>query len=461
MSVLQYAEDAVTMNAEQMQIWDNAAFDNGESEDSMAAKASWWSQSIDSNSSSKENMNPAFDKSPVSLKPPSLATPFKIKPILHPKTLAVVNPLKAKQGILSSKISIPEEGGEVVEEGKDRDEKKIDLEIESIEKEIRRLSTRLDALRLEKAERQLKTVERKGRVVAAKFMERRQSVKFEEPPPFPSSVKPTIGRRGVSLGPAEIATKARLLSKQEMTPVSSTANRRKSCFWKLDEIDELKMTKERGKSQSVSPRSRKTATKPQPPKQAQSTVGSKRPVKKEDGVLTLIQPKTLFKEGEKSVPNKKPSKPGRIVASRYNQIATNQSTGSLTEARKRSLPESDKEDGNKRRASRGNGLNQKTESIKVKKKWEIPREVVMFKGEDDSVDNDSEESPSSISALISADDGWLPKIRTARPRSTAETPRDSGAAKRVADLVGTKSYFAMDEVHEEGGSVCVALRFEE
>ncbi|CAN1123915.1 hypothetical protein LINPERHAP2_LOCUS2103 [Linum perenne] len=416
MSVIQCQEEDAA--AAEMQIWNNAAFDNGESEDSMAAKgSSWWSQPIESNASSKENLNPASISS----------TPFKV-------------PLKSKQGILSSKNSI-------------RDEKMIDTEIEEIENEIRRLSSRLEALRIEKAEKHL--VERRVRIVPAKFMEQKQSVKIEDP----SSLKPKFSRRGVSLGPAEIASRARLLTRNQemmmtMTPVSSTSNRRKSCFWKLGEIDELKVTKERGKSLSVSPRSRKTATKPQPPKQAQTTVGSKRPVKKDDGVLSLIQPKTLFRDGEKSV--KKASKPGRIVASRYNQTATN---NQLTEARKRSLPESDKEDGNKRRASRGNGLNQKTESVvKPKKKWEIPDKVLLFKDECD----DSEEFQSSVSELVTTG-GGLRKIRTIRPCSTAATPRDSGAAKRVADLAGKKSFFAIDEddVPEAERSVCLALSFED
>ncbi|CAN0914840.1 hypothetical protein LINGRAHAP2_LOCUS28778 [Linum grandiflorum] len=415
MSVLRNQEEDA-----EIQIWNNAAFDD--SEDSMAAKgSSWWSQSIESNCSSKENLNPDSISS----------TPFK--------GVKTANPLKPKQGILSSKTSI-------------RDEKMIDMEIEEVESEIRRLSSRLEALRLEKVEKHL--AERRARIVPAKFMEQKQSVKFDEP----SGLKPRLGRRGVSLGPAEIASRARMMTTMN-TPVSSTSNRRKSCFWKLDEIDELKVTKERGKSHSVSPRSRKTATKPQPPpKHAQTTVGSKRPVKKDDGVLSLIQPKTLFRDGEKSV-----KKAGRIVASRYNQTATNQRQS--TEARKRSLPESDKEDGNKRRASRGNGLNQKTESaVKPKKKWEIPDKVLVFKGkaeEDEDDDAQSEEFQSSVSELITT--GGLRKIRTNRPCSTVATPRNSGAAKRVADLVGKKSYFAIDEdnVAEAESSVCLALSFED
>ncbi|CAN1158826.1 hypothetical protein LINPERPRIM_LOCUS12062 [Linum perenne] len=203
----------------------------------------------------------------------------------------------------------------------------------------------------------------------------------------------------------------------------------------------------------MSPPHRRPAAATPPPLPLLSTVGSKWPVKKDDGVLSLIQPKTLFRDGEKSA--KKASKPGRIVASRYNQTATN---NQLTEARKRSLPESDKEDRNKRRASRGNGLNQKTESVvKPKKKWEIPDKVLLFKDECD----DSEEFQSSVSELVTTG-GGLRKIRTIRPCSMAATPRDSGAAKRVADLAGKKSFFAIDEddVPEAERSVCLALGFD-
>ncbi|KAJ6433377.1 hypothetical protein OIU84_017133 [Salix udensis] len=270
------------------------------------------------------------------------------------------------------------------EEIKNHDEKKIDIEIEEIEKEIKRLSSRLEVLRLEKAERNLsKTIEKRGRVVAAKFMEQKQSVKIEEP--LVSSAQHKINRRGVSLGPNEIlsGSKSRILfGKQEMKTPVSTQNRRKSCFWKLEEIDELKATKERRKSLSVSPRSRKNVSKIQVPKQAATTVGYRRPVKKDVG------------------------------------IGTNQSNGNLTasEARKRSLPDNEKEDGNKRRASRGNGVSQRSESGRVKKKWEIPSEVVVFKFDAE------EESPPAVVTDI------LPKIKTFR--SVAETPRDSGAAKK-------------------------------
>lgn len=75
-------------------------------------------------------------------------------------------------------------------------------------------------------------------------------------------------------------------------------------------MDELEVTKERRKSFSltVSPKNRKTVSKTQPPKQAATTVGWKRGVKKEEEVVYLIQPKELFKERDKSA--KRLAKPG-------------------------------------------------------------------------------------------------------------------------------------------------------
>lgn len=426
MSVLRYPD---TLNGQELQIWNNAAFDNGESEDSTVMKGSWtnlksvyMNQSLESDCS-KENLSPLLNKSPVS----------SLKSCVPNKPLQVNSSTKNSQMKQLKSVSKEEET---------RDERKIDSEIEEIEKEISRLSSRLEALRLEKIDIKTKAIEKRGRFVPAKFMEQKHVKKSEEN--LLSGTKSKLSRRGMSLGPAEIfsAGKSRpSLGKPEIiTPVLSIQNRRKSCFWKLQEIDELKVTKERGKSLSLSPKSRKAAASKI---QAVTTVGSKKIVKKEDNVLSLIQPRKLFKEGEKSV-SKKPLKPGRMVASRYNQI-TNDA------ARKRSWPDNDKQESNrcdKRRASRENlvnsGRNQKTESIRVKKKWEIPGEVVVYKG-----------SPQSISKMSDV----LPKIRTVQ--CDEQSPRDSGAAKRVAELVGRKSFFSIEEEEEENGFVCQALRFDD
>jgi|UniRef100_A0A2N9EWK4 hypothetical protein len=462
-SILQYPD---AINAPDLQIWNNAAFDNEESEGSAAFKSSWsnlhtvnLSESLESDCS-KENLSPLVVKTPVPVK-----SSVPIKP-LCPNSLirnSQGKPFKllVKEGLLETPVVSKKghEGRERDEKERVCDERKIDLEIEEIQKEIARLSSRLEALRLEKAERNaMKTIERRGRFVPAKFMEPKQIVKnsdlmkkIEET--LPSSVKSKINRRGMSLGPSEILAGARARqqqpSKLEITPVQPIQSRRKSCFWKLQDIDELKVIKERGKSLSLSPKSRKTVSKIQAPKQAVTTVTSKRPVKKEDGVVSSIQPKKLFKDGEKWA--KKPLKPGRVVASRYNQIA-NHTNGNLrlSDGRKRSLPENDKDDGkrcDKRRASsvgKSRGI-QGTES-RVKKRWEVPSDVVVYKSQEDG------------NAVSNAEMGdVLPKIRTLR--CVNESPRDSGPAKRVAQLIGRRSYFYNDEEVET--SVCQALSFAE
>ncbi|XP_057460597.1 uncharacterized protein LOC130751084 [Actinidia eriantha] len=455
------------MNESDLQIWDNAAFDNGESEDTAITRSSWSpvkpvfanrSDSLDS-VSSKENQSPSPRKFRVSIKTPAPVKPLHVNGLIgnsqgNPKTNQILKP-----GLVEKPSFKSESEGEV------RDEIKIDAEIEEIQMEITRLSSRLEALRLEKAEQKLKSVERRGRVVPAKFMEQKKSFrnldgerKIEESSSMSARTK--VQRRGFSLGPTEIATgarrgvslgpseivKSRQLIKQDIKiiPVQSIQNRRKSCFWKLQDIEEEKVTKERGKSLSISPKSRKTISKTQPLRQAVTTLGPKKAAKKDERFFSTIQPKKLFKEGEKSI--KKPVKPGKVVASRYNQSSAGNSA-----LRKRSLPETDEERERceKKRASsigssRGSipeiGQNQGAQG-QLKKRWEIPGEVVIH------------ESPVSVTKMPDL----LPRIRTLR--CVNDTPRDSGPAKRVAELIGRKSYFCDDEKVE--ASVCQALSFAE
>ncbi|KAK7322603.1 hypothetical protein VNO77_25991 [Canavalia gladiata] len=335
---LQYPE--TNNNSTQLQVWNNAAFDDGNNL-FIPMKISWSSEC------SKENLSPtALNSSPKPSKP-------------KPKKTSTT---KTK--------------------GFSSDDRNLDEEIKEIESEIKRLTTRLDALRLEKAKRSVAVAEKRvGRVVPAKFMEPKQNVvvskkSLEETP------KPKVNwRRGMSLGPAEIAV---------ASVPATTQNRRKSCFWKLPEIDE---EEERGKTVG---RVNLTAT-----------LGSRKYAKKKEEVM-VVQPRKLFSEREKSasVSNKKALKPGRMVASRYNQCG---------DARKRSLPENN------------NGGSE----IRVKKRWEIP--------------NKSEEEEEVV---------LLQKIKTLR--CVNESPRDSGAAKRVAELVGKRSYFCTDE-----NDVCQSLSFAE
>ncbi|XP_009768470.1 uncharacterized protein LOC107818478 [Nicotiana tabacum] len=470
MSVLQYPEG---INPADVQIWNNAAFDNGDSEDLSSLKRSWSplkpllvrpSDSFESDFSSKENQTPLFENSSV-----NLSSPLPIKP-LNPNGALENSRLKPNK--LNSKQGFDEMAARKSGKENDfRDEKKIDVEIEEIEMEISRLNSRLEALRIEKAEKDVaKTVEKRGRVVAAKFMEPKQSViKTEERRTSMSARTKAEQRRGLSLGPSEIftgtrrrglsmgpsdilagTTKARQLGKQEMiiTPVQPIQNRRKSCFWKLQEIEE------EGKSSSLSPKSRKAAARTMvTTRQAVTTIASKKNSKKDDGFLSSVQPKKLFKDVEKSATaNKKPQRPGRVVASRYNQSTTQSSV-----VRKRSLPENDKDESKrndkklslsvgKTRVSQTESKNLGTES-RVKKRWEIPSEIVVHGS------TESEKSPLSITVKPDL----LPRIRIAR--CVNETPRDSGPAKRMIELIGKKSFFSSDEDKEP--SVCQVLSFAE
>ncbi|AES68677.1 hypothetical protein MtrunA17_Chr3g0081721 [Medicago truncatula] len=325
----------------------------------------------------------------------------------------------------------------------------IDDEIAEIESEIKRLTSKLELLRVEKAERKIASEKRvsgigTGRIVAAKFMEpkknvtpKRNGVVFKEETPKRNGVvsdtpKSRVNwRRGMSLGPMEIAGK--VMAPPAMTITPATVNRRKSCFWKPQESCEVMpsgitpATVNRRKSCFLKPQEsceenrRKTICKPNlnlNSNSVNSAVGSIKRVKKKDEEIAQVQPKKLF-EGEKSV--KKSLKQGRIVASRYN------SGGGGGDARKRSFSENNK------------GLGSE---IRAKKRWEIPIEEV------------------DVSGFV-----MLPKISTMR--FVDESPRDSGAVKRVAELNGKRSYFCDEDeeervmVEEEGGSVCQVLNFAE
>ncbi|KAM1096700.1 hypothetical protein ACFX19_014453 [Malus domestica] len=375
MSVVEYQD---TVNAPDLQVWNNAAFDHEDSEGgSFVVKASWSDilQPISLNCSSesfksgcsKENMSPAILKTPVCVKS---SVPFKSM-----YTNTNFDPFSA----VAKKKALEEE------------------------------------------------VEKRGRVVAAKFMEQTQSVKnldgLKKIESMIMSVRSKVNWRGMSLGPSEI-------------------------------VVGVGFQRPKGQEFKLSLKSRKTVSRVQAPKQAATTVGgSKRPVKKQDKVLASIGPKKLFKDGaEKSVPAKKtPFKPGRVVPSRYNQIGNS----AVSDGWKRSWPEEDKDDskrGDKRRVSlvgKPYGIALETSrsqgsECRVKKSWEIPSKIVVYQGA-----AEHNKSPSVIAEIGDV----LPKIKTVR--CGIDTPRGSGPAKRVAELVGMKSYFS---THEE---VCQELSFAE
>ncbi|XP_042482111.1 uncharacterized protein LOC122062543 [Macadamia integrifolia] len=466
MSILQYTD---AINPPDLQVWNNAAFDKGYSDKSANIKASWCSslQSISINcsdslasDSSKENLSPAFGNGNVSLKSP---TPLKPLQQNEAAGRSQGKPLKLlfTEGMLLLSPTPSKTENEAT-----GDHNKIDTEIEQIELEISRLTSKLEALRLEKAEKNLKTIERGGRVVPANFVEEKQrtkksatATKINETPATITGTK--FRRRGISLGPSEITAgiRSRQMGKHEITPIQSIQNRRKSCFWKLEDIKE-DVIKQRRQSLTSSPKSRFSVSKIQASRQALTTVGSKKSAKRDDSLMSSIQPKNLFKEGEKSVSSKKPLKPGRIVASRYHQTSA-QATVNPTkpDQRKGLLPENGNNNSKRcdqKRVSIGTSQGSQDEQGKnlanenqLKKRGETPSDTVTDRRK-------STVNGSQLSVLKIAD--LLPRIRTLR--CIDESPRDSGPAKRVSDLNGGRSYFSTEETEVET-SICKAFNFDE
>ncbi|KAI3992772.1 hypothetical protein MKX01_021733 [Papaver californicum] len=424
--MLQYPENT---DLPDLHIWNNAAIDNDSSSTGKTNSieevlcCSLQKPILGNGSKSlkldsiKENITPSFCKSPVRSK-----SPLSVKP-LHPNG-AVENsfqqkkPLKLlfKQGLLpqppSPRIS-------KTENDQVNDESKIDAEIESIEAEISRLSSKLESLRLEKAVLKQKS---KNSVVLQKELQKTSSL----------TANPRIRQRGFSLGPSEIlGMRSQNTGKSEKTPLQSTLNRRKSCFFKLPEITEENGIKVKGgKSSSLSPKSR--LSKIQSSRQSFTTIGSKKSERMGNGIVSSIQPKKLFQEEAKSVTSKKPVKPGRVIASRYNQTPTQ-----TREIRKMSLPGINKDI--------SKGLDNRRASIatrRLKRHWQLEMGHCVTKNLED---------------FRPLSDDLLPRIRTLRCNN--QSPRDSGPAKKVIDLVGRKSYFGAEEINVES-SICQALSFD-
>ncbi|TYK02176.1 uncharacterized protein E5676_scaffold388G00740 [Cucumis melo var. makuwa] len=445
------------IEAPNIQVWNNAAFDNGESD----VRTVSWSNMQDSyknlssqplqSDCSKENLCPLNLKTPASGK-----YPVSVKPL---NRNGVVENSQRKPFKTPRMVSAKMYG----DKGKEEEEvickeRNVDEEIEETEREINRLATRLKALQIEKAEQKAvrTAVQRGARFVPIRSVDSKASSKnsdgvgkmFED-----SLVEPKICKnRGLSLGPSEIhgGIGARRQGKTEITPAQRIQNRRQSCLPKLLDIDEVKAKNRRGNSFSLSPKSRRTLIKAQTVRKPATTIVSKRPVKK-DGVFESIQPKKLFKDVEKSVPPtsvKKPLRTGRIIASRYNQ--TNESSQVPTENRKRSLPGNCKDDGSSRydkRRSSSDLSQSKAPQSRVKKRWDIPNEIMILQQE---MEETCLESVSKVGDK-------LPRIRTTRCANMS--PRDSGPAKRVSELIGSKTSFFADEEME--ALICQKLNFAE
>ncbi|KAL9662390.1 hypothetical protein QQ045_027223 [Rhodiola kirilowii] len=354
------------IKSSELQIWDNAAFDCGGSLDAASIRNSWSSISAFQSDDNKENTITLLTY------PPSLTPP---KP-LHLNNLVAKNSTTclSKQACPIKRLG----NFETKELGFGRYEERLNREIEDIEKEMNRLSCRLQEL---KRERNAGTGKRCGRVAS---MEQDQLMKLEDSLLTPNLAGVISSQyRGFSISPSEIITAGvktrRMISKMEAsssTPINQKQDRNKSCFWKLDQIDELKMTKERGrggKSMSLSPRTKKDIPPKLPIKQAATTtLGSRKNWNKDERVISSVQPKNLFKEEDK-----KPVRAGRVVASRYNNNQEKMVASNNKGSRKRLLPENEASKGNeKKRASLEVKVCSKEaaaaleqQQCRVKKKW--------------------------------------------------------------------------------------------
>ncbi|XP_008803859.2 uncharacterized protein LOC103717311 [Phoenix dactylifera] len=569
MSLLHFP-DAV--NPRNLQIWNNAAFDDAAGGTVVAAEKLPWSalQPISDNQSEsldldpcKENRSPSpvYEKTPVSKK-----SSTALKPAISGK---------------ASKVSFKEDA--------QINDESFDDEIEEIEKEIRRLSSRLEALRIKKAERdsRVAAARRHGRIVPAKFMDPKQNtMKILETPASkkiaqsPSSAKlrqrcgslgpleiiasspkvldlkqsstkslgsssalkkieqspasARLQRRGVSLGPLEIheSVRSRQLKAPEGTPLRSVQIHKKQGLWKLEgiqeenrerrsspksrpssaakasvprkgatatiaakkvaesptnarfqrrgvslgpseivmsarscqtrkiqEVKEKRMKAEKGgRSLSVSPKSQRSsvAAKVSDLRKGIATVGAKKPVKKEEGSLASLKPKVLFHEGKITVPAKRPSKNSRarVVASRYSLAITGVAGDKAGSSRRKwSLPELGMDETNgSLQGSHGTAHESQEElDVQMKRGEEMSSKV---EGNVDHLLYVDENSPPSIMKIAEL----LPKIK--KLRCVTESPRDSGRAKRVAELVGKRSVFGEAD-DEDVTSPCQALTFEE
>ncbi|KAF9622409.1 hypothetical protein IFM89_031212 [Coptis chinensis] len=219
---------------------------------------------------------------------------------IHPQDLA---------GLLDPMSSVCDNGGEVV--GGDS---KIDEEMKEIEKDVSRLLLKLGSLRLEKEARDAKPVEYNAPLCTPKIVDQKETSKIsfmprkiEGSPVVRNGVRsnlrgggkqevtpiqPVKNRRGINLGPSEIiaSTRSQHRGNQELPPIQSTQNsRQQSCFYKLQEVDEGNILKEKGgRRLSLSPQSRLAQSKMQVSKQRFMTTGSNKTVKKDDRVLFRV-----------------------------------------------------------------------------------------------------------------------------------------------------------------------------
>ncbi|XP_042403645.1 uncharacterized protein LOC121993044 [Zingiber officinale] len=168
-----------------LQIWNNAAFDDGASASKISSTPPPPLREVSTNSFAQVDLDPSKEN----------RGPEDIRPLLD-----AALPKKAPLVYFRDDAKV--------------DDTALDDEISRIEEEIARLNSRLEALRAKKAERESRGRQPRGRIVPAKFMDPKQGSAARNPCTPASKrmdraieVTPARAgtrRRGVSLGPLEI-----------------------------------------------------------------------------------------------------------------------------------------------------------------------------------------------------------------------------------------------------------------
>ncbi|WOL03441.1 hypothetical protein Cni_G12161 [Canna indica] len=254
-----------------------------------------------------------------------------------------------------------------------------------------------------------------------------------------------LRRRGASLGPAEVAASAR-----SCRPNNFQQNKEKA----------VKVDKPLRRSSTVDLISQQpSVVKASETKKGATTVPSKKSAKEVQSSES-IRPKSLFQESKSVVSSKRPSKTPkvRVVASRYSLAGTRVATDEPgSKRRKWSLPELSRE---KTNSSSLTGSSGSIPDCEISQGSEMEEQMNLDLQIPDNLDvktNSSSLAHSSPPSIMKIAE-MLPKIKTLR--SNTESPRDSGCAKRAADLVNRKSFFAVTE-GEELNSPCQTLTFHE
>ncbi|KAJ1703992.1 hypothetical protein LUZ63_003771 [Rhynchospora breviuscula] len=265
----------------------------------------------------------------------------------------------------------------------------IEKEIEKTEREIERLTRWLEELRSKKAS----SFQKPGRVVPSKFKEVAK-IKFETP------VSNKSMQRGVSLGPLEILQGSTHNSKKfgSNKPNKIKEENEKSQSWKQRGVSLGPLEIHQGLTQSSKkPHGIKEGKeKSQPWKSAgPKMVSNSRPSRR--GV-------SLGPTEISAIARKTPCKPGNTLEKIEEYSTSN------------------------RRLSRGT----RKPRIVPSRYSLAPPKIVR---DDMSKNVNGKKSPESITKMAKL----LPKIKAVR--CTEQSPRDSGRAKRVADLIGRKPFF--------------------